>query len=434
MGGDEVLNRERAYEYGRTAGCPIGWFMEAPSGSLHDALGDEKYAYSKINQAPWYDATRPETARFLGAYPTKILGITDSTRGAQILQGIRDGGVVQSPRRAIKEVRATAMLIGMGPDALEAGAEWLNSAVDPSACGSHDSACGETDLCFFTTSPPLRGQDVTDDDYEEILQDYRRRMHGVMATSGPFVLQEFSRDGFNAYVVEFTLTAGKPYVYSMPRRLPITPLLPTLVEDVPRNIVPSPTAEVGGAAIVISRNKAPNPSVEINGTDWVGAVTSVSGSAPAAYHTHGRVNDLAAEGSWSYRSRLLGSGAAAASGVADLDVYSEAPIDAGSNRRCSVNMWASLALIGAGTLTSLAVSYEFFNGGSSLGAAVNIGSISTPEFSGKAVSVAGIAVPASATKVRVRARARVSWASTTSPGASNSDIRLYADALAVTIP
>lgn len=434
MGGDEVVNRARVYGYGRTVGCPLGWFQDEPSMSLRDALGDAPYEYGFISEAPWFDPTRPETARFLGAWPTKILGVPDSTRGAQILEGIRDGGVVQSPRRAIKELRVTALLVGMGADALEAGSEWLNSALEPAACGSHDSACGETDICFFTAEPPERPAGASDDDYEDLLQTYRRRMHGVMATSGPFVTQEFSRDGFNAYVVEFTLTAGKPYVYSMPRKLPITPLLPVLIEDVPRNIVPSPTAEDGGADIVISRNKAPNPSVEVDGSSWVGAVTAVTGSAPAAFHTHGRVNDLAASGSWSYRSRLLGSGAAAASGTADLDVYSEAPLDAGSNRRTSVNMWAALVNLGGGSLTSLAVSYEFFNGTTSLGAAVNVESFSTTDFSGKAVSATGIAVPASATKVRVRARARVNWASLASAGAGNSDIRLYADALAVTIP
>jgi len=78
------------------------------------------------------------------------------------------------------------------------------------------------------------------------------------------------------------------------------------------------------------------------------------------------------------------------------------------------------------------VTYEFFNGSTSLGAATTIGTASPTDYSGRAYSVKAVAVPASATKVRVLARANIVW--TSAAGATNSDIRLYTDALAVTIP
>lgn len=958
MGGNEVVNRERVRGYARSTNCPVSWIEGAPCSSLADAIGDQSYDYALISDAPWYDPALPQTARFLGVYPTKIQGIPDSSRAIQITEGIRDGGTVQSPRRAVKSIRVTATLIGRGLDALESGMEWLNAAIDPSACGTHDTACGETDLCYWTDCPPVRGTyqaysefqvarrnlalnprgsststtfwgtplngtaslvadmpgaiatayrwtrsatpegamrvaigadmpgagslvhvmarvrastavtvnvyarsnitsntdqsllgtivlaagvteiDVSgtsfagaatassgvvfllaggavsqtidftavlvesgglgglyfdgsttdevdgqgnvvraydwlgtadaaasvlqsrglvdvqwgDAEYEEALRPYRRRMHGVMASSGPFITQEFSKDGFHAYVVEFTLTAGKPYVYSMPRTLNIEPLAPSLIQDYPRNLTPYPSAEIaagldpetdwingvaanggsqltvpthltpsggqtaspsvldfggapfggyrywmahtpfpagsdaasdpnivasndgstwvvpagltnplddqpGGAGavnsdvelvpnatgglllmwrtynpasaggeeqlwirtslngtswtakvmvrqddtavrrltsptlirendgwtmwavdtlpspnrivrmrsegavmstggwtaltnttlslpaarepaniqvrridnkyvglvnditqdsaglagdvyvmtsndgftwargaavaipraggtgvghqqlesaslvkksqaeldvwvagwntgpptvwnifratvtapiiadlgVIVARNVAPNPSVEVDATSWVAAGTLVSGTAPAAYLTNGQSNDIAADGTQSFRARILGNGVTAVTGVADLDVYSEGPLAAGSNRRVSLSMWSALLNLGAGTLTSLAVSYEFFNGVTSLGAAVAIGSFAVGDFGGKAVSIAGLAVPASATKVRVRARARVSWASSATP-ASNSDIRLYADALLISIP
>ena len=120
--------------------------------------------------------------------------------------------------------------------------------------------------------------------------------------------------------------------------------------------------------------------------------------------------------------------------MTNVDNYVDVDIPAGSGRRISINMW-SAAILSSGSsssIQSLAVSYEFFNGSTSLGAAVNIASTTT-ELGGRPFSISALSMPNAATKVRVRARAVVTWYSSASSGV-NTDFRLYSDALTVSVP
>lgn len=192
--------------------------------------------------------------------------------------------------------------------------------------------------------------------------------------------------------------------------------------------------------VVVARNLSTNPGVEVNATDWVSSSATVSGTAPTAFVTSGRSTDIGAGGSAaSFRTRLLGNNGttAVAAAVSTLTNHQDVAIPAGSNRRVSLTSWAA-ALILAGSapgtlINSLQLTYEFFNGGASLGAAVAFGTAAPADYSGKAYSLTGLAVPATATLVRIRATANVTWSSSATSGV-NSDIRLYSDALAVSIP
>lgn len=162
LGGGEVLNSARALGYTRTAPCPVAWLQCPPCDGIRDVLDDDAYTYANIMQAPWFDAEDETTHRFLGAHALTIEGIPDSTREANVAEGIQDGGVVGRVRLATRRMRVRAVLSAIGEDALEAGFSWLNSALTPGKCATHADACGASDTRFFTACPPERGDFLTD--------------------------------------------------------------------------------------------------------------------------------------------------------------------------------------------------------------------------------------------------------------------------------
>jgi hypothetical protein len=432
MGGNEILNRERAYTYAREAGCPITWLRLAGCPGLDDALGDQPYT-NGVTEAPWYDGALPETGRFYGAYPLTIEGISDSTRIATITEGILDGGVIQGGRRAVRQVRCTALLVAEGMDALEAGMSWLDEALDLENCSTHAGTCGEVDACFFVSCPPERIDGESDDDYEEDIRLLRRQMHGCVTISGPLITGTLKRGEHYGYLVEFTVAAATPWVFSMPEQIDLIPSPATVVQDSPFNLVTYPSAELADAAnLTVATNLSTNPSVETNTTGWTGTVTVVSGSDPTSLITSAQSNDIAAVGTYSYRRRLLGN-STNLSGTATITIYQDVAL--ASNTRVSVTIWGALLLLAGATstLNSLSAQVVWLTSGGVTVSTTSLGSALSSELGGRVFSVDSAAVPATAVTARVMLSAGVSWVSSTTP-ANNCDIRFYGDALAVTVP
>ncbi|QGZ16724.1 minor tail protein [Microbacterium phage Dewdrop] len=157
FGGNEVVNNERARGYAESADCPMFWLKGARCFGLAPAIGDSTYDYSNIINAPWYDSTVDEISRrFFGVFATEIEGVEDSTRTAKFTEGIDDGGVIGRARRATREVKVKALLLGRGQDAVEYGQSWLSSVLDPDACGQLSVDCGTAEMSVFSTCPPER--------------------------------------------------------------------------------------------------------------------------------------------------------------------------------------------------------------------------------------------------------------------------------------
>ena len=160
FGGKEIVNSERARGYAMSAACPMPWLKDAPCLTLPEAVGDSNYLYSGIVSSPWFDSTVAEiSSRFYGVYGLAIDGVEDSTRTAEKTEGIADGGVIGRPRRAMRDVKVKAWLMGKGQDALEYGMSWLSASLDPDACGQISLDCGTAEMAVFSTCPPDR-QDV----------------------------------------------------------------------------------------------------------------------------------------------------------------------------------------------------------------------------------------------------------------------------------
>jgi hypothetical protein len=441
MGGNEIVNTARALGYQATADCSVKWLRGKECGGIRQAVGGEPiYDARNIENAPWYDNDDEATARFLGVYGVTFEGVDDSTRTASVQENVEAGGTVGKVRHASKSIRVRAWLTAIGEDALNIGLAWLSAALDPESCGSHGNSCGSTDLCFFTACPPAFEEGGDIEEWDAATTKLLRRMHGVTCTSGPLVLQKRNRGNTWGYEVEFTLVAGTPWLFSDTESIEVPPIVPLVIQDLPFNLVPYPSAELAGADIIVSRNYSPNPSVETDASTYTGSAATTSGSTVSTYFTSGRVaagvTDIAADGGFSFRGRILGNGSTAASGRATVDLYEAIPLSGlASNSRMSFTVWGAILLITgtAGSIQSLSAYVQFYNGGSTVGSQISMGTASVANQDGNVFSVKSVAVPATANSVRVVIQAVTDWASSTTPTV-NSDIRIYMDAVGATIP
>lgn len=447
-GGNEIVNSERARGYAQTAACPMFWLKDPPCTTLAFAAGDANYSYIDIENSPWYDSTVDEISRrFYGVYGLDIGGVEDSTRSADVTESIDDGGVIGRSRNSTRRIKVKVLLLGRGQDAVEYGMSWLSAQLDVDACGQLSQDCGTAEMSMFSTCPPSRGVVIdtegerpqTEEEYTASIDLTRRFMRRAGTISGPLKTAERESSGFWMYEVQFVL-AGGPAILGVTRSLALGPSTPVVIQDVPYNLLPYPSAELQGALVDVQVNYATNPNVEVNDTGWSAQATVISGTSPAAFFTSGRSTDIGAGGSLSsFRGRILGNnGSTAVAAARSLMINAqEVALPAGSGRRITLNQWAAALILNGtspGTLiNSLLVSYEFFNGAVSLGAPVAFGTATPADFGGKAYSLAGLAVPATATKVVIRTVADVTWTSSAT-GGQNSDIRLYSDALMVSVP
>lgn len=269
----------------------------------------------------------------------------------------------------------------------------------------------------------------TDEEYAESVNPYRRFMHDVSVTSGPIPIdyQTFrSPAGYYGVTMEWTITSERAWVYSVTRpvNLPVTPTI--VVEDTPYNLAPYPSAELGGVPVLLSVNYSTNPSVETDATEW-SAVTDGSSFAPGTV-TSGRIaGELAAVGTASYRAVLTtpfaGTGTNGWFGIEQEVDVSERP----DLSRVSFNVWSAQVLV-SGTAnrgdTEVYALWRSEPGGEPMQTEM-LGTI--PPIGG-ALSVKSVLPPEGATHVLVRVQAPMtSWS-------AGAVIRLYADALAVTVP
>ena len=180
-------------------------------------------------------------------------------------------------------------------------------------------------------------------------------------------------------------------------------------------------------------NYSINPSLETNATGWTPAVAGVLGSDPTPFFTSGRVTgELAASGTASLRLRILGNGTVA-SGRAQLSAAHIVDISARpAGAAVSVTLWVGTSIPAGASVTSMKsiqVSIMWYTAADGFISAQTIGTTTT-DFIGRAFSASSLVPPANAAKVRMHVLAEATWAS----GATNSDLRVYVDAAAVTVP
>lgn len=436
FGGNEIVNNSRTWGISHSARpCPMHWLKGGVCETMNGALFESApYSYESITLAPWYDPDVPQSADFYGFFAYSITEALDSTRTVSRTESITDGGVLGRTRKATKTMRVKGLLMGRGRLGVEYGQAWLSSAIDPGACGQHGSECGLTDLQWFADCPPGRGTVVvpsedpeglpiqrpqTDAEYQVTVNGYVRYMHDVAAISGPIITNTLQAGDFYAYEVELMFGAERPWVYGISRDVDLPPTVPLVIQDIPYNLVPAPSAELASGDVVTARNLSPNPSAEANANDW-----TIYGESPitAAMLSGARSTALAAVGAASYR--VLFTASAAGAGGA-FGAQQTVPITDALERH-SINLWAALIpLAGVSVLGTLQIVAYWQNAANTT---LRTDQLGTVDVGGGVATAKSILPPAGATKVLVRAIGNM----TSYP--SGATVQLFADALAVTVP
>ncbi|AWY05287.1 minor tail protein [Microbacterium phage MementoMori] len=272
----------------------------------------------------------------------------------------------------------------------------------------------------------------TDAEYAPFVDEARRYLHNVVAVSGPLITAEYEVNGFHAYEVEIVFVAERPWVYSVTRPVELPTTASTVVEDIAHNLTPFPSAERPGEEVLTALNLSTNPSAETNLTGWTSIASIVSGADPAPYlAAMDRSGEKFAAGIWSVRRRLLGT-ATVASGRAGVLLSQVVALGARpANTRYSVNIWGALTNQGgSGTVLRELRAYIIWSGGAGRTDQIALTTDPAVMAEGLPFIAKSILPPAGATQANVVLRGEFDWAS----GPSPSDIRIYADALALTIP
>lgn len=291
-----------------------------------------------------------------------------------------------------------------------------------------------------------------DDEYRALQVDpLRYFLHDVSCISGPLIERRFpSKDGRHwGMIVEYTLLAETPQIFTMPRSIDLGVTDPFIIQDVPYNLATHPSAELSDSTlssiptlVEVGRNYVPNPSVETNATGWT---VTPPASTPNGTFTSGRSNDLAAAGAWSMRARIVGSGAASPVYGNTVTFWIDTPwvrlADLPVRSRPSFTCWVEDALIAglpeSSYVADIMVRAEWSGVNGVGGAAV----FATTELEQEdstwvARSVDIPDVPGwTADTVRISVRVEVVYASASGgSAAANTDMRVYVDAVGVTVP
>ena len=261
----------------------------------------------------------------------------------------------------------------------------------------------------------------TNEEYADQVEPWVRHLHDVACISGPMVTQEMkSSDGMHfGYVVEFTLQAENPFIYSKNKATDLGQPTTAVIQDVTYNLMPYPSMELSSGTVEVARNYAANPSVETDASSWA---TYVDGTAILTGNVVGsRSTSLASVGTASYRVAFT----APSAGTNGLFGGQQEVTIPDATLRYSINIWASAA---SGGGTSSITNLRYFAYWRAAGSTLRTDDLGTQPAGGGPVSVASILPPSGATSVIVRAYATMaSWA-------LGAVVYVYLDALNVSNP
>lgn len=227
LGGTEITNAERWSTYTRN----LGIFASAgcPCPNLHMLLADPSYTTPKDDRAPWYDENVPESADFAGFWVQEWKGLSGSTITREYVRNIVAGAVPNPVFDAERVVAVTGFLTARSEVGLAYGIAWLSSVL---RAGADCEECTGDEACFLSGCPEECGSQT---DMDELWATYSRYIYDVGLVDGPRILEKRTvrkasnpccdtlpgcgscgiKTSFLAKV-EFTLTAGVPWIFTAP--------------------------------------------------------------------------------------------------------------------------------------------------------------------------------------------------------------------------
>jgi hypothetical protein len=200
IGGVEILNAARAEAYVRAFLPRLD--VNCESGGLREALGHSPYLSPAADKAPWYKATRPQTARFYGLFPGKISGVRDSTRTVDSTELAGDGAVASLPRHTSRDIRVVALALAADDEALEDGLTWLRDVLGDNCADGF--GCTGREVKMLTALPASR----------TAASSMWRTFYKVETIDGPKPIAEFPNRAGSAVRIEFVLRAHVPWAFT----------------------------------------------------------------------------------------------------------------------------------------------------------------------------------------------------------------------------
>lgn len=282
----------------------------------------------------------------------------------------------------------------------------------------------------------------TDEEYFPRVDAVTRVLHGVSAISGPLEVETVqSSDGRHwGREVEFTLYSEQPGIYSKPRSLGTLVSIGEVVDDVVRNLVPYPSAELSQNKVIVAYNHVTNPSLEVADVNWVGGAFSggdTPGSPAIGAISRGVVRGARAyAGEASYLTRWLGDGKTVGSGRREMGVEYEQRSMPGlaAGDRVTVTVWGALVVQSGTPITAaetLSASFQWVDANGNTIDGASLGTATGEERGGKVFSLSGLVVPAGTTGIRIHLSTNSMDVYSSPNAAVNRDIRVYADAAGV---
>lgn len=201
--GSEIINNRRASVYAGNGGIA----MRCTGGcDLNIALDDPAYTYPADVPpagAEWYDPAVPESARFYGVAGLEVTGLGKGPGFREPVGLVRDGAAIGPLIMPQREVMWRVLLLGADDCALSYGLAWLTAALKGSAC--LPSLCAGGELCFMTCCPHC-----TD---EACGARHVRTLFDAGLLESPAVTAVRRFGGGSMWEVEFTMVAGKPWIF-----------------------------------------------------------------------------------------------------------------------------------------------------------------------------------------------------------------------------
>jgi hypothetical protein len=156
--------------------------------------------------APWYDPELPASAEFLGLLVTSIEGLDSVVTRAVVERGAAPGGAYLGvERQGAREIVVKGTLVATTCAGLDYGRRWLTHTLANDPCDTCDTYALEVRTsCPPDTDPPLSDEGL-------------KTLYGVGLTAGPKRSAPADEHNPCDYLdVEFTLTAGDPWLYDCP--------------------------------------------------------------------------------------------------------------------------------------------------------------------------------------------------------------------------
>lgn len=216
LGGVEIANSKRAVAYWDALA------LSRLSVTFNDSwehterfLGQQAYRLPKLDFAPWFDLTDPDSADFGGIWPLAVEGLDTASWSLDVVPGNGDGATFGLGRFEERTITVEAILYASTTAGLDYGLRWLTAVLRGDRC--QDDTGGQT-LEYLSTAPDADpSMDAVA--FEACVAPYRRELHAVRMTGAPKVTERFGVDEQSsaptatAYKVTFELTAGVPWAY-----------------------------------------------------------------------------------------------------------------------------------------------------------------------------------------------------------------------------